>query len=100
MSGVSPTFKRKEVRLTVDRALAFYNLRATQQGNKAISINELARRCGVAATTIHRLTRAIDDPKRATSLSLDLASKIVTVLDAGIDELMEVVEYDEMIDYN
>ena len=41
-------------------------------------------------TTVARL--AITDDKAATALSLDLASKIVTVLDCGIEDLMEVVE--------
>ena len=32
------------------------------------------------------------DYKGATALSLDLASKIVTVLDFGIEDLLELVE--------
>jgi DNA-binding Xre family transcriptional regulator len=44
----------------------------------------------VAATTITRLART--DEKAATALSLDLASKIVTVLDCGIEDLLEVYE--------
>ena len=35
--------------------------------------------------------RSIDD-KAETSLSLNLVSKIVTVLDCGIEDLLEVVE--------
>ena len=57
-----------------------------------MSINELARRCEVAATTVHRYFREEDDPKAASSLTLDLATKLVNVLDCGIDELMEIVE--------
>jgi len=44
---------------------------------------------GVAATTITRLAR--NDQKAASALSLDLAGK-VTVLDCGIEDLLEVVE--------
>ena len=44
----------------------------------------------VAATTITRLAR--NDQKAASALSLDLASKIVTVLDCEISDLLEVVE--------
>lgn len=40
--------------------------------------------------TITRLARA--DSKAASALSLDLQSKIVTVLDCGIEDLVEVVE--------
>ena len=43
---------------------------------------------GVAATTITRLART--DDKAASALSLDLASKSVTVLDCGIEDLPEV----------
>jgi len=38
------------------------------------------------------LAREPGDPKAASALSLDLASKIVTVLDCGIEDLLEVVE--------
>ncbi len=53
-------------------------------------MNSLAVQAGVAATTITRLART--DDKAASALSLDLASKIVTVLDCGIEDLLEVVE--------
>jgi DNA-binding Xre family transcriptional regulator len=53
-------------------------------------MNSLAVQAGVAATTITRLART--DDKAAAALSLDLASKIVTVLDCGIEDLLEVVE--------
>jgi len=41
-------------------------------------------------TTITRLAR--NDQKAASALSLDLAGKVVTVLDCGIEVLLEVVE--------
>ena len=53
-------------------------------------MNALAVAAGVAATTITRL--AWSDQREASALSLDLASKIVTVLDCGIEDLLEVVE--------
>ena len=43
----------------------------------------------VAATTIARLPRT--DEKAAAALSLDLAGKMVTVLECGIEDLPEVV---------
>ena len=51
-------------------------------------MNSLAVQAGVAATTITRLARS--DDKAAAALSLDLASKVVTVLDCGIEDLLEV----------
>ena len=88
--------KVRRVRLTVNRALAFYNLRSAQSGGKAMTLHELARLSGVAATTTHRLARDPDtDPKAASSLSLDLATRIVTILGCDIDELLEVVDTDE-----
>jgi hypothetical protein len=45
----------------------------------------------VSATTITRLARDPGDTKAASALSLDLASRIVTVLDCGIEDLLEVV---------
>ena len=53
-------------------------------------MNALATEIGVAATTITRLART--DEKRASSLPLDLAGKILTVLDVGTGDLLEVVE--------
>lgn len=52
-------------------------------------MNALAVQAGVAAATITRLAR--NDDKAAADLSLDLASKIVSVLDCGIEDLLEVV---------
>jgi hypothetical protein len=53
-------------------------------------MNSLAVQVGVATTTISRLAR--NEKKGASALSLDLASKIVSVLARGIEDLMEVVE--------
>ena len=80
----------KQVRLTLAKALAKANLRRAETGKKALTMNSLATQAGVAATTITRLAR--DDQKAAAALSLDLASRIVTVLDCGIEDLLEVVE--------
>ena len=82
----------KQVRLTLARAIAKANLRRAEEGLKPITMNSLATQAGVSATTITRLARPVDDPKAASALSLDLASKIVTVLDCGIEDLLEVVE--------
>ena len=80
----------KQVRLTLAKALAKANLRRAEAGEKAITMNGLAVAVGVAATTITRLAR--NDQKAASALSLDLASKIVTGLDCGIEDLLEVVD--------
>ena len=57
---------------------------------KVITMNSLAAEIGVAATTITRLART--DDKAASSLPLDLAGKILTVLEVGIEDLLEMVE--------
>jgi len=80
----------KQVRLTLAKAIAKTNLRRAESGEKPITMNALAVRAGVAATTITRLAR--NDDKAASALSLDLASKIVTVLDCEIADLLEVVD--------
>lgn len=80
----------KQVRITLAKAIARANLRRAESGEKAITMNSLAIAAGVAATTITRLAR--DDQKAAAALSLDLASKLVTALDCGIEDLLEVVE--------
>jgi DNA-binding Xre family transcriptional regulator len=80
----------KQVRLTLAKAIAKANLRRAEAGEKAITMNSLAIQAGVATTTISRLAR--NDEKGASALSLDLAGKIVTVLDCGIEDLLEVVE--------
>ena len=80
----------KLVRLTLAKAIAKANLRRAESGEKAFTMNSLAMAAGVAATTITRLAR--DDQKAAAALSLDLAGKLVTVLNCGIEDLLEVVE--------
>jgi hypothetical protein len=82
----------KQVRLTLSKAIAKANLRRAEAGEKPITMNSLAVQAGVAATTITRLGKPVEDPKGASALSLDLASRIVTVLDCGIEDLLEVVE--------
>jgi len=82
----------KQVRLTLAKAIAKANLRRAEAGERPITMNSLAVQAGVATTTITRLARSADDPKAAAALSLDLASRIVTVLDCGIEDLLEVVE--------
>jgi DNA-binding Xre family transcriptional regulator len=82
----------KQVRLTLAKAIAKSNLRRAEAGERPITMNSLAVQAGVATTTITRLGRSAEDPKAAAALSLDLASKIVTVLDCGIEDLLEVVE--------
>ena len=76
----------KQVRLAIAKA----NLRRSEIGERPIKMNSLAVAPGVAATTITRLARS--DEKAASALSLDLAGKVVTVLDCGIEDLLEVVE--------
>ena len=82
----------KQVRLTLAKAIAKANLRRAEAGDKPITMNSLAVAAGVATTTITRLGRSADDPKAASALSLDLAAKIVTVLDCGIEDLLEVAD--------
>ena len=80
----------RRVRFTLAKALARANLRRAESGEKALTMNSLAVAAGVAATTITRLAR--NDDKAAAALSLDLASKLVTALDCGIEDLLEVIE--------
>jgi len=80
----------KQVRITLAKALARANLRRAESGEKALTMNSLAVITGVASTTITRLART--DDKAAAALSLDLAGKLVTVLDCGVEDLLEVVE--------
>ena len=80
----------KQVRLTLAKAIAKANLRRAEAGEKPITMNGLAVAAGVAATTITRLAR--NDDKAASALSLDLASRIVTVLDCRIEDLLEVID--------
>ena len=78
----------KQVRITLAKAIAKANLRRAESGEKAITMNSLAVITGVASTTITHLAR--DDDKAAAALSLDLASKLVTALDCGIEDLLEI----------
>ena len=87
-SGMVPVMA-KQVRLTLAKAIAKANLRRAEAGDRPITMNSLAVQAGVAATTITRLART--DEKAASALSLDLAGRIVTVLDCGIEDLLEVV---------
>jgi hypothetical protein len=80
----------KKVRITLAKAIAKANLRRAETGEKPITMNSLAVQAGVAATTITRLART--DDKAASALSLDLAGKILTALDGGIEDLLEVVD--------
>ncbi len=48
----------------------------------------------MAATTTTRLARDPGESKSASVLPLDLASKIMMVLDCGIEDLLEVVAAD------
>ena len=48
--------------------------------------------CDVAVTTITCLAKPVGDSKAASVLSLDLACRIVTVLDFVIEDLLEVVD--------
>jgi len=83
-------FMAKQVRLTLAKAIAKANLRRAEAGEKAITMNSLAVQAGVAATTVTRLART--DEKAASALSLDLAGKIVAVLEVGIEDLLEVFD--------
>ena len=81
----------KQVRLTLAKAIAKANLRRAEAGEKPLTMHSLAVEAGVAATTITRLART--DDKAASALSLDLASKIATVLDCGVEDLLETIDF-------
>ena len=85
-----PASDYKQVRLTIPRAIAKANVRRAEAGLKPFTMNSLAAQAGVAATTITRLART--DEKAASALSLDLAGRIVTVLQCKIEDLLEVVD--------
>ena len=80
----------KQVRLTLVKAIPKSNLRRAEAGVRPITMNSLAVQAGLAVTTITLLAR--NDQKAASALSLDLGGKIVTVLDCGIEDFLEVVE--------
>ena len=80
----------KQVRLPFAKAIVKSNLRRSEAGKKPITMNSLADQAGLAASTITRLARS--DCKAASALFLDLVGMIVSVLDSGIEDLLEVVE--------
>lgn len=94
----------KRVKFVVAQQLAFHNLQRSLKGKGPLSINAVARLSGVSPTTIHRCFRGEDDSKRAVALSLDLASRLCSVLECEVGDLLttEVVEgeYLESIDKN
>ncbi len=73
----------------IAKAVAKVNLHRAESGETSITMKALAVQVGVAAPVITRLARK--DGKVASTLSLDLASRIVTVLDCGIEDLLEDV---------
>ncbi|WP_411869354.1 helix-turn-helix domain-containing protein [Vulcanococcus limneticus] len=83
----------KQVRIAlataIATAIAKVNLHRAESGEASITMKALAVQVGVAAPVITRLART--DGKVASALSLDLASRIVTVLDCGIEDLLEDV---------
>ena len=79
----------EQVRLILAKSIAKANLRRAEAGEKLITTNSLAIAAGFAATPITRFGKSADDPKAASALWLDLASKNVTVLDCVIEDLME-----------
>ena len=82
----------KQVRLTLAKAIAKANLRRAGAGEQAITMNALAVQAGVSATAITGLARPAEDPKAASAFCLDLATRIGTVIDCGIEDFAEVVE--------
>ena len=81
----------KTVRFSLQKALAKANLKRAETGEKALTMNSVAVAAGVSSTTITRLARS--DEKAASALSLDLAGKILTVLNCEIGDLLEVVNH-------
>ncbi len=84
----------RKVRLTVQTALAYFNLQRSFKSLPPWSINEVARQTKTSPTTVHRLMREEDDVKAAQALSLDLATRLCSVLHCEISDLMttELVE--------
>jgi hypothetical protein len=87
------TFMAIQVRIAlataIATAIAKVNLHRAESGETSITMKASAVQVGVAAPAITRLART--DGKVASALSLDLASRIVTDLDCGIEGLSEVV---------
>ena len=86
--GTAPLMK--EVRLTLPKTIVLANRKRAERGLKAITMDALASEIGDAATTITRLAR--HDDKGASSLPLDLAGKILRVLEVGIGDLPKVAK--------
>jgi DNA-binding Xre family transcriptional regulator len=63
---------------------------AVARGEKPITMNSLALQAGVAPTKVACLARTYE--KAASALTLDLASNIVTVLDCGIEDFLEIID--------
>ena len=84
----------RRVKFCVAQALAYENLQRSFRGLPPLSINEVARRSGTSPTTVHRTMRAEDDVKAASAMSLDLATRLCSVLHCEISDLMttELVE--------
>ena len=84
----------KRVRFTLATCLAYFNLQRSFRGLPPWSINEVARKTGTSATTVHRLMRDASDPKAAQALSLDLATRLCSVLECEVSDLLttELVE--------
>lgn len=88
----------RKAKFTVQTALAYRNFQASLKGDPPWSINEVARRINVSPTTVHRFFREESDPKRAMAMSLDMATRLCSVLNCEIGELMEVEETDMFLD--
>ena len=85
----------RRVRFTLQTCLAYFNLQRSFKGLPPWSINEVARQMNVSPTTFHRLFRDPEtDPKAAAAMSLDLATRICSVLECEISDLMttELIE--------
>ena len=80
----------KQVHLPFAKAIVKSNLRCAEAGEKPITINSLADQAGLAVSAITRLAR--NDCNAASAPFLDLVGMIVTVLESGIEDLLEVVE--------
>ena len=82
----------RKAKFTVQQALAYHNLQRSFRGLGPLSINEVARLSNVSPTTVHRTMRSEDDPKSANALSLDLATRLCSVLRCEINDLITVEE--------
>jgi hypothetical protein len=80
----------KQVCLPFAKAIVKSNLRRAEAGEKPITINSPADQAGLAVSTITRLARSVC--KASSALFLGLVGTIVTGLESGIEDLLEVVE--------